>query len=191
MAVRDEDIKGAVVVIVDEAGAEAHVERARLPQSGLVDRVRERAVSVVAIERVRLVRQVRHEDVEQAVTVVVACVHAHARLGHAVEAVRAPGKQPGLYERAVPAVEKQVVRRVVVRDVQVGGAVIVQVRCHDAEPLPSEQPLDPADPGRAAYVLECAVPVVSVQAVGRPLEQRRVAVRRQVGFAARRVLGVE
>ena len=122
-------------VEVGEPGPPAEVEPPRHPQAVLGGGVFEEAVSGVPVGGVGVVREVRHEEVRTTVLVEVAGVHPHARLRQAVHVVGGPGEQPLLLEPAFAVVDPQVVRHRVVRHIEVGVAVAVEVAGNHPEPV--------------------------------------------------------
>ena len=81
VAIGDEDVEPAVVVAVEEGGAEAEERPHDAVEPGAGGGVGEEPAAVVAVEGVDVLREIGHEEVEVAVVVVVAAVHTHAGLG--------------------------------------------------------------------------------------------------------------
>src|SRR5262249_42891054 len=100
MTVDDEDVGPGVQIEVDEPRAPAEVS-AVAPQTSRDRRIVERAAAKIAIQRCRVIVEVRLDDVEPAVAVVVAGADAHARLRAAVGVERHASLQPDFRERPV------------------------------------------------------------------------------------------
>ena len=130
MPIRNEDIKRAIVICIEEPGAEADVEITLFSEVCLINHIGEGAVAVVAVERVRLVREISDEDIERAIAVVIACGNAHAGLRDTVETIGAPGEERHLGEGAIAVVIEKVVPRVVVSNVEFWRAIVIEV-CRD------------------------------------------------------------
>ncbi len=132
-AVHDVDIEPPVVVVIDPAGTEAGERVARRAQPGERRTVVEAPAPIVDVQGVGLLVEVRHEQVFVAVAVEVGGVDPHAGLRLAVRVERAPGEQRRVRERAVAAIDPELVGQAVVGDVEVEPAVAVEVPAHDAE----------------------------------------------------------
>ena len=133
MAVGKEEVEVPVEVGVEERRAPSHPFEGRSRQPGGLGRVLEEAVAEVPVQRVAVVREVGDDEVQPAVSVVVARVHAHAGLGAAVPAERDPAEQAHAFEAAIAAVVVQEVRVRVVGDVEVRPPVVVVVGRHHAQ----------------------------------------------------------
>ena len=79
-AVGDVDVEFAVEVVVHRGGAEAGVDEARPAEAAAAGAVVPEPVALVDIERVRLVLEMGHEQIDQTVAVEVLGEHPHARL---------------------------------------------------------------------------------------------------------------
>ena len=168
-AVDRREVEPAVVVEVDEGGAEGGRVPARPAEIGRVRAIpelRRTGLRVVPVERVRLAVEVGQEEIEVAVSVVVARRDAHARLGFAVRVESGAADQPVLDQFAVAAVEPEVIRHQVVRDVEVEPPVAVEVGREDAQPVAGSRR---GQAGRDRRVLETSGAVVHEQGVGRRL----------------------
>ncbi len=97
--------------------------------------VLEEALAEIAVERVQLLREIRDEDVREAVAVDVAAVHAHAGLRLAVAVEADAGGIGDVDERAVALVLVEEIANHVVGDVDVGVAVAIEITEGDAEAL--------------------------------------------------------
>ena len=143
------------------------------------------ALAVVAIQHVGVVGEMRLEDVEVAVEIVVADGDAHAGLLHPVLAQRDAALERFFAERAVVLVAKEPARRRIAGDVDVGPAVVVVVRGHGGHRVRARGGRDarlPADVGERAV----AVVVKELHRSGR--QPARPAVHRHALPAAVRVL---
>ena len=127
MSVGDEQVSPAVVIRIHEPGAEADIEVTLLPERCLVDDIRERAVPVVSIEGVGLIREVRNEDIQPTVCVVVGSGDPHPGLCDPVETIGAAGEQRNLTERAIAVVIEKIVAGVVICDVKIRGAIVIEI----------------------------------------------------------------
>ena len=88
VTVDDAEVEIAVVVVVEERGAEADIGQRRDADAALDRGVSRRGPGRDCEERVRLELVVGHDEIEAAVAVVVAEVGAHARARRAVAATR-------------------------------------------------------------------------------------------------------
>ena len=171
-AIRDIEVDDAVVVVVEEPDAEAGLRPARLSEAAFARDVPKEPGAVVLVDGVHLHPQMGHEQVLVAVAVEVARDHAHARL-------RLPQRVDGgardlrvLDERAVALVHPHLVLDLVVRDVHVEPAVVVEVAGYHAQRRRGsllEQRL-------RADVLEGAVAPAVQQGVGSQRVRQRTAV---------------
>ena len=125
--VHDVEVEHAVAVDVEAGGAEAGHRPARVDQAGLAAAVVEQPVAVVQVERVVLADEVREEDVGRAVAVEVADRDAHAGLRASIAVEGGAREHRVLDEGAVALVEPQVVRHLVVGDVEVDETVAIEV----------------------------------------------------------------
>ena len=133
VAVGKEEIELAVQVGVEEGRTPSHARKRRCGDAGGRARVLEVPAVDAVIERVLIVREGGEDEIQATVTVVVAGVHAHARLR---AAVTVHGNACGLadfLEASVPEVVVEEVGIRIVGDEQIDQAVIVVVGRHDAE----------------------------------------------------------
>src|ERR1700680_3346072 len=84
VAVGNENIKEAVIVEVEEAGAPAEEWNRGIPETGFEGNVGERGIAIVTIESFVIVGEGSDEEIELAVAIVVAGADAHGRLAAAI-----------------------------------------------------------------------------------------------------------
>src|SRR5689334_11877581 len=130
MSVGEENIPPAVVVEIEESGAETDI-LAVYSEPSLQTRVLKRSVAIVAIECRDLVREVGAHDVERAVAIIVAYADSHSRERHPVFIECTPGRNGDLAERAVMVVAVELARCRVAGYVDVRPTVVVEIgrRC--------------------------------------------------------------
>ena len=133
VALDDEEIFAAVVVVVEEVDAPAGVEEGDASDAADVAVVGEAAVAVVFVEGIFLVGEVGDDHVGEAVVVVVLEVDAHAGEGSSVTVDGHLGGEADLFEGAVALVAVEVFEHGVVGDGDVDFAVAVEVGDGDAE----------------------------------------------------------
>jgi hypothetical protein len=90
VAVDDAKIEVAVVVVVEEDRAEADVRQRRSADSARKRHVLEQPLAEISKERMRFELVIRHDEIQVAVTVVVAEVGAHACPRHPSLATETP-----------------------------------------------------------------------------------------------------
>ena len=147
--------------------AEGKLAQRRLGEAGDEALVGEDAGAAVAVEGVGLALVVGDRQVEQAVAVVIPRRHSHAGLGQAALAVGGAGEQREVLEGdstvgTATAVAEEEVRGLVVGDVEVDPAVVVEV----GEGQPEPGAAGTAESRGPGGVVEGAVAAVQVEAVG-------------------------
>ena len=157
MPVDHVDVQVAVVVEIKKSGGPAEIVPRRLEVAGAARHLAKEIASLVAVERVGLVRKVCGVQVQPPVPVVVAEIDAHARLLFSVFVDGDAGREPNLGEFPVPFIAVQVIREGVVRDVQIGIAIVVVVPPDRAQPIVL---LLVGHAGGATHIRERAIPVV-------------------------------
>ncbi len=130
------------------------------------------AVAKVLIERVRVAGEVGLHDVEQAIAVVVTDGNAHAGLRLAVRGVGDAGLNGLVFEGAILLVLVVGCRRRVVGDIDVGPAIVVEIRYRNAEAVGAD---GVPHAGLLGDIGKGAVAVVVVQDVFAAIEARRTA----------------
>ena len=134
VAVGAEDVEVAVVVVVEEFGAERQGQKARL-QSGFERHVLELQLAEVAVQRVVLPRKGGKEDVRETVAVEIGDLGSHACHRLAVHVEPGVGGVRDVLEGSVALVAVQEIAHAVVGDKDVGPAIEVDIADHHAEPF--------------------------------------------------------
>ena len=145
MPIGDEKVEVSIVVVIEKAGAEADIEVTFFTEMCFVNHVRKRPIAVVPIKGIGLMREVGNEEIQKPIAIVIPCINAHARLCHAVKAISAARGQRDVCERAIPIVVKEVVWGIIVGDVEVWMAIIVEIGSDDAQTFPAKWPTNPTD----------------------------------------------
>ena len=127
MPVHLEQVEPAVVVVVEEPVAPAHKRNCRLRHAGLVAHIGKARIAVVVIQHLVVVAEVRHEEIDQAVVLVVACGNAHRSDLAAILVQRKARDIALIVERAVTFIDVEKVRLRVVPHHEVRLAVIIDV----------------------------------------------------------------
>src|SRR5579863_2172427 len=126
-SVRLQNIRPAVVVIVDELCCNAAQKHGFVTNAGAVSDVGKRAVAIIVIEAVELQIEMRDIHVEQPVTIHVGGVNAHACLIFSVFTCGDSGDERSIREFAVFVVQEQEIGPGVVGNDNVRPAVAVKV----------------------------------------------------------------
>jgi len=155
----EEQIRQPVVIQVQHGGSPAGVPRLH-SQPRRHGHVVEIPLPVVAVEHAGVVAEVRLEDVQIAVQVVVADRQAHPRLFHPVSVQRHSAFQPDIRKRSVVIVAQQETRRRIAGNIEVGPAIVVEIRRYRGQRIASLR-LD--EPRRRRHVRECFIPVVAIE----------------------------
>ena len=162
-AVRDGEIELAVVVEIEEPGAETRHRQTRGREARGRRTVFVAELAVVDVERVRLIDDVGHEEIEVTVGVDIAGRDPHSRFG-LPRGVERDTEKERLVEEAAPAlVQPQLIRFAVIRDIEVEPSVIVEIRAEHAETRGTHA----AYPRRAGDVREPPAALVAIELVGR------------------------
>ena len=172
VAVDDEEVEPAIVVVVEEGGTPAEERDGGFGDAGLVADVGEVGVAVVAVEGFVVVGEGGVEEIDEAGVGVVAGGDAHAGGLAAALVEGVAGGEGGVFEGAVALVEVEVVGGGVVGDEEVGFAVVVDV---DKERRKAIEGVFVGDTGAFRGVGEGAVAVVVEEVVGLADEAARTA----------------
>src|SRR6266404_4958947 len=135
MAVGNEQIDPAVVVVIEKLGSPADIRKADRRHSGIVGNVRERIAANVAVKHIVFIVEVSDEYVEPSVVIIVTQRDAHTALLGAVSVNRHARFEPDLLKRAVPVVMVEIVRRRVVGDVNIYPAIAIKVTGENVQPV--------------------------------------------------------
>ena len=183
MAVAHVQVEVPVVLEVREAAAEAGVPEGRGREARGRSAIDE-PVAAPAEQHVPLPAQVRDEQVEVAVLLVVEGLHAHSRLSLSAARERAAERERTITEAAVRALDPQLIRQHVVRDEEIGAAIAIEVRGRHAQAVAEGG----AQPRGDADVLEASCTEVAIQRVAR---RSAVVVRVAVVATARAEMALE
>src|ERR1700676_823154 len=135
VAVGDEDVLPAVVIVVEEETAEAERYERRTTDFRARSFIHEQAVAFVVVEREHLVCKICNDEAGAAGTVIIHSINAHAGAGHAIFAERDASRNGTLFEGAILFIQVELVGLRVVGDQDVGPSVVVVVENGDAESL--------------------------------------------------------
>lgn len=131
-AVGHEEVRPAIVVIVDESHSPSHMVRMG-SQPGRKGRIAKCAVAIIVIKVRRIVGEIGLGEVEEAILVVVTRRDTHARLGLAVSAVGDTRHKRQVRERAVMVVVVQNACRRVTRHIKIRPAVVVIIEAESTQ----------------------------------------------------------
>ncbi len=133
MAIGDENIGPAIVVVIEKEAAESKRDQSGAAYFGLRSLVHEQAVAFVVIKRNHLIGEVADDDAGVAAAIVIGGVHAHAGASHAIFAESYTRRNAALFERSVFLVQVKLVGLGVVGNQNIGPAVAVVIENGDAE----------------------------------------------------------
>ena len=125
--IRDEYIPPAIVIGIKEACAESDEQVTLFTEMRFINDIRERPVPVVPVKRVGFIREVRNENIEPSVAVVIVSGNPHPRLRNPVETVSAASQQRNFTERSIPVVIKKIVSGIVVCDIKIWNTIVIEV----------------------------------------------------------------
>ena len=133
VAVYDEEIAPAVVVEIEEAGAETAVENVGLAEAGSDGAVSERAVAVVGVEAIEFEIEMADVEIHAAVVAEIGGVGAHAGFGAAIFAEAGARGVADVSECAVAVIEIEKISLRIVGDENVWPAVVIEIGEDDGE----------------------------------------------------------
>src|SRR5204863_6724860 len=122
--------------------------------------VAKRSIAIVLRESMGVGAEMRFEDIEMSVVVVIANSQTHAALLTPVLVQRYPGLETALRERAVVIVAEEQAGRGVAGHVDVGPAVAVEIGCGDRQGIVG---FDAENAGSLADIRECPIAIVVVE----------------------------
>ena len=172
MTIDGEDVRPAVIVVVEEARSPADIGRADRSDFGGIGDVGEKQRLVVTIESGVLTRKIRDENTKLAGVQVIADGHAHGAERNAVIVERHAGLQTDFGKSAVLVVVVEIISGGIVGDEEIEPAVAVNVGPDRSQTI---APFGIGDARFLADVGKCAVAVV--------VEQRIAGARQTFGAA--------
>lgn len=134
MALRDQEILPAIIVVVKEAVAPAGVGHADAANPGDLTGIREGAIAVVLIQGVALVGEIRDDDVRPAIIVEVREV-AHAGEGSTISVNGDAGGEADFLKCAVALIVKEKFEHGIIGDEKVDMTVAIVIGDGDAQPF--------------------------------------------------------
>src|SRR5260370_16579505 len=161
----DHKVGTAVIIEIDKAGAPLH-RSSFAGKSGGNGYVREEALALVVIEAGHFVGEIRLDDIEEPVAVVVHGVRAHSTLSPSVRIVSRSGEHTALAKSSIAVIHEEQAGRRIVGDVDIRPAIIVIVTDTGRE---TKGELSFTDSRRFRYFRKSAVRVISIQEITRPL----------------------
>ena len=171
MTVANEDVGPAVIVHVKKTAAPAEILRV-LAETALIGGVLEIRAAQIVVERRRVASEIRFDEIEIAVEIVIGGGDAHAGLWLAVGAESAAGLDGDVGEGTVLFVLIKRAGGGIVGDVNVRPAVVIEIGGEHAE---AKSAIGFQDAGFFADVGERAVTVVVIENVFSAVESRRPA----------------
>src|SRR5579862_84287 len=172
VAVRDEDVRPAIVVVVEKLRAEPQIGIADGANPGRSREVGELPVVIVLIEVVVVVRKIGLEDIGPAVAIVVVGVDAHPGLLVSVGTISQSRLGPNFGEAAFAIVVIKQARRRIVGHVEIEAAILVVIKPEYAETVVAIG----IDSEFLGDVGKSTVAVVVIEAVASAFESARAAV---------------
>src|SRR5712671_8164325 len=133
MPIGDEDIRPAIIVIIEKKASEAQRDQSGPSNFGLRGLVHKKSAAFIVVERHHLVGEVADDDAGMAAAVVVGGVHAHAGARHAIFAESYTSGDSALFEGAIFFIEVEFVGLSVIGNQDVGPAVTVVIEDGDAQ----------------------------------------------------------
>ena len=189
MPVCNENVLVTVVIVIQKADAPAEVAMCMLRDARRNRGINEKIVAFVVIERVSLILEVAYRRVKSSIVIVVGESGTHPCFFLSRVAAADTGKQSDFFKSAIASVLKEVVEILVIRDVNVGIAIVVNIPDGDSEPVRRRNVC------KAVLFGEGAVAVVMIKAVRLRWITARAAVNRDALPVARfvcegRIIGV-
>src|SRR2546421_11096861 len=127
MTVDYQEIGPAIVVIIEKPGAPANVRQAYRRHFSRVGNIGKRTLAVVVIESIVIIVEVRNEQVEFAVVIIIAECHAHAPLLTSVFIYRHTCGKPNILEGTVPIVVIEKVRSRIIGDKDIHQTIAIKI----------------------------------------------------------------
>src|SRR5438128_4358940 len=136
VALSYQQILRSIVVVVKKSDSPSRVGQRYLSNSKDLAGVGERAVAVVLIESVALIRQVGYHNVRPAIVIVVGEVHAHTGISSAINVYCNFGGKADFFESAIPLVVIEELDHGVVGNKEIDITVAIIVRDGHAKSFP-------------------------------------------------------
>src|ERR1051325_6421499 len=133
MTIDHQQVGPAIVVIIEKPCAPANVGQTYRSHFGGIRDIGEGTLTVVVIESVVIIVEVRDEQIEPSVVIIIAERHTHAALFAAVFVYRHAGGKSNLLKRAISVVVIEKVRRRVVRHKNVHKTIVVKITRNHAQ----------------------------------------------------------
>src|SRR5207245_5065618 len=171
VAVADEDVRPAIVVHVEETAAPAEILRV-LAETALIGGVLEIRAAEIVVKRRRVAGEIRFDQVEIAVEIVIGGRDAHAGLRLAVGAESATSFDGDVGEGAVLLVLIKGAGGGIVGDVNVRPAVVIKIGGEHTEAV---RAIGFEDAGFFAYVRERSIAAVAIENVFAAVQSGRAA----------------
>ena len=182
-SVDHENVEITIQLGVEGGDAETGVRDAgRSQPTGAAGVLKPAAAASVAIQRVRLTRQVRHEEIDPRVVVQIGRDNTHSRFGLTVNVQRHPHDQGDIAESPVGLIQPELIGVPVVGNVDILPAVVVEVLADDPQPRGRHR----RHPRPLAHVAERAIAVVMQQHI----RDRRKRLRSAIDRSPRVVIAV-
>src|SRR5882762_5824130 len=125
---RNQQVFPPVIVVVQEPNTPSRMGQRHFTDSRSRARIRERAITVVSIQRVSLICQVSNHNIRPAIIVIVCEIHAHACIGSAVNIHGNFGWQPHLFKRSISLAVVQKLHHRIVGHKQIDMSIAIIVR---------------------------------------------------------------
>src|SRR5262249_7968572 len=120
----------------------------------------ERIFSQIAVEDGGVVGEMRFQDVQIAVQVEIPDANSHSRLFVAIFVQSDAAFEADVFERAVVVIAEQEAWRGITGDVDIGPAVVIEIRGHGSHHVAT---LGLGDSRRPAYIAESTVSIVVIE----------------------------
>ena len=131
MAVHNQQVHDAVIVVIQEMRSPAHVLHGQIPEARGDRPVFERETSRIHKERMVFGVESRHHEVGPAASINIRGIDAHSRLCHTVRVVGDLGVHGEILEGPIALVHQEEIGRTVACDGKVCPAVVVNIHGHD------------------------------------------------------------
>src|SRR4029077_2732075 len=135
MALRDQEIFPAVIVVIKETIAPAGVRHGDTANTGKQSGIREGGIAVALIQGVALVGKIRDDHIGPAIIVEIREVDAHAGEGSTVTVDGDAGGKADFFKGTVAPIVKEKFEHGIVGDKKVDMPVVIVIGDGDAQPF--------------------------------------------------------